>query len=162
MGSTQLYADDTAISIAGYSQEDLETKLSIALRDSITWMRRNKLTLNTDKTKAMCFGTPHTIRQVTDPTIVYGDIEIELVDDYKYLGVVLDPTLKFYRHVDYLKRKIVGRLRMLSKLRPIMNEETSLTLYKSLLITILDYSDIIYDCLSKYNTDILQKSENGA
>ena len=84
------------------------------------------------------------------------------MDTYKYLGMMLDPTLKFDKHVDYMKRKLVGRLRMLSNVRPIMKQETALHLYKTLLVPILDYCDIVYDCLTKYNSDILQKLQNGA
>ena len=35
-------------------------------------------------------------------------------------------------------------------------------LYKTLLVPILDYCDVIYDCLTKYNSEILQKLQNGA
>ena len=51
---------------------------------------------------------------------------------------------------------------MLGKIRPIMKEQIALHLYKTLLVPILDYCDMVYDCLPKYNTDILQKLQNGA
>ena len=51
---------------------------------------------------------------------------------------------------------------MMSKLRPITNENTSLTLYKTLVIPIIDYCDIIYDCLTKRDSDMLQRLQNGA
>ncbi len=43
-----------------------------------------------------------------------------------------------------------------------MKEETALHLYKTLLVPILDYCDVVYDCLTKYNSDTLQKLQNGA
>ena len=90
--------------------------------------------MNTSKTKAMCLGTPYTTSQIIDPVISYDNVNIDLVDSYKYLGIVLDPNLKFDKHVDYMKRKLVGRLHMLSKLRPIFRERTALNLYKALLV----------------------------
>ncbi len=50
---------------------------------------------------------------------------------------------------------------MLSKIRPILKEETALHLYKTLLIPIVDYGDVVYDCLTKDNSDTLQKLQNG-
>ncbi len=141
---------------------DLEYRLTLALEQSKNWMAMNKLTMNTDKTKAMTIGTTYTTSQIENLTVKTGNTDIEVVDSYKYLGVVLDKNLKFDNHVDYMKRKLVGRLRMLSKLRPILKETTALHLYKTLLVPILDYCDIMYDCLSKYNSEILQRLQNGA
>ena len=161
-GATFLYADDTAIRIEGRSQAELEECLSAALHQSMIWMAQNKLTMNTSKTKTMFFGTPYSIAQINDPVIKYENTEIEVVDHYKYLGVVLDQSLGFDKHVDYMKRKLVGCIRMLSKLRPILKKGTALCLYKTLMVPIMDYCDIMYDCLSKYNSDILQKLQNRA
>ncbi len=110
----------------------------------------------------MCFGTNHTISQIYDLEIRANNITIEVVDKYKYLGVDLDPCLTFSKHVDYLKGTITGRIRMLSKLRPILNDNTSPTLYKTLVLSILDYSDMVYDCMTKRDSESLQRLQNGA
>ena len=41
---------------------------------------------------------------------------------------------------------------MLTKLRPIVGEEVSLALYKSLMVPLLDYADMVYDTLSAQAT----------
>ncbi len=99
---------------------------------------------------------------VQDIKIEQNGQDVKIVDRFKYLGVILDPYLKFDKHVDYIKRKVVGRLRMMSKLRPITNEKTALTLYKTLVIPIIDYYDIIYNCLTKRDSETLQQLQNGA
>ena len=107
-GPSYLYADDTAITVTAANQEQLERKLTQALRESITWMNKNSLTMNIKKTKIMCFGTNHTLKMVQDIKIEQGGQEVEIVDRFKYLGVILDLYLKFDKHVDYVKRKVVG------------------------------------------------------
>ena len=51
---------------------------------------------------------------------------------------------------------------MLGKLRHIVGEEVSLCLYKTLITPLLDYGDIVYDCLSAKDSFELQKIQNCA
>ena len=61
--TTHLYADNTAITVKATTVEELEYRLSHALGQAQRWMHIDKLTLNLSKTKAMCFGTSHTLNQ---------------------------------------------------------------------------------------------------
>ena len=47
--------------------------------------------------------------------MLFNDEEIEFVDQFKYLGVILDGSLKFKPHVDYLVRKVTPKLRTLGQ-----------------------------------------------
>ena len=85
-----MYADDTAISVGGDSQSHLEQQLNNKLGQVAHWINNNGLTLNIKKTKAMMFGTTYTLGQLNDVTIEYHGQRIEVVDQYKYFGVILD------------------------------------------------------------------------
>ena len=98
-----LYADDTAITVTAGTPAELEYKLSHALTLAQRWMQKNRLTLNLKKTKAMCFGTNHTLNQVKDLLIKHEHDVVELVDNMKYLGVILDSMLTFKDHVTYIR-----------------------------------------------------------
>ena len=52
----------------------------------------------------MFFGMPYTTSQINEPIIRAGNVTIEAVEEYKYLGVVLDKNLKFDKYVDYIKQ----------------------------------------------------------
>ena len=121
------------------------------LYTAYSWMCQNKLCLNLSKMKSMVFGSNYTVNKVDNINLNVGSTQIELVKKYKYLGVVLDNTLTFSEHVKYLKGKIVGRIKMLGKLRPLVGQEIALSLYKSLILPVLDYADVVYDCLSAKN-----------
>ena len=87
---------------------------------------------------------------------------LKLWTKIKYLGIILDSERKFCGHADYLKRMLIGRIKMLEKLRPLVGQDISLNLYKTMVLPVLDYTDIVYDCLrAKYCTD-LQKIQNYA
>ncbi len=61
-----------------------------------------------------------------------------------------------------MKKKLIGHLKMLGKLKPRVGEVVSLQLYKSLILPVLDYGDIIYDCLSARDSKRLQTIQNCA
>ena len=87
---------------------------------------------------------------------------IESVGEYKYLGILLDKNLKFDRHVQYVRRKCIGRLNMLGKLWRLVGQEVSLDLYKSLITPLLDYGGMVYDCLTAKDSAVLQQVQNCA
>ena len=73
-----------------------------------------------------------------------------------------DNRLTFGPHVEYFKGKIIRKLKMMVKFRPIKKKETSLILYKVLVVSLFDYADIDYDCLGDKDMYTLQKLQNGA
>ena len=85
---------------------------------------------------------------------------IERVSSYKYLGVKLDQNLNFSTHVEYIRAKTIGKIRLLGKIAPILDQKTSLYLYRSLVLPIFDYADYVWDCLSQQDTLTIQKLQN--
>ena len=112
----------------------------------------------------MVFGTAHTLSNISEDTVKLkvNDTDIELMETCKYLGVYLDSKLNFRRHIEYLTHRAMDRLCMLGKMRMFVTHETSLKMYKSLLVPILDYGDMLYDWLGVSNSSKLQKVQNSA
>ncbi len=157
-----LYADDTAISVRSSDPQQLQLLLQVQINTAADWLQRNRLSLNVSKTKIMVFGTSTMVNRAMDIEVMYGQDSIELVDRFKYLGMILDNTLSFKYHVDYVCRKIIPRLKMLSKMRSIANESICLYLYKTLMLPLFDYGDVIYDCIFQQDSEKLQKLQNAA
>ena len=81
-----LYADDM-IAIA-----DIENDLQIIMNAVHKWCKLWRLKVNIEKTKVVHFRTSrHT---VADTGFTYGDLDLETVSQYKYLGVILDEHSK--------------------------------------------------------------------
>ena len=110
----------------------------------------------------MCFGTDAMLRRCMDIVLEYRGNVIEKANSFKYLGIQLDPKLSFHDHVEYIYRKMVPRLKMLAKIRNITGQGMSMYLYKALLLPILDYGDIIFDCLMQRDNARLQSLQNSA
>ncbi len=56
----------------------------------------------------MLHGTSCTLKKLKNPMVTYENIEIELVDSYKYLGIVIDLTLTFSQYGNNIKGKAIG------------------------------------------------------
>lgn len=85
---------------------------------------------------------------------------IKRCEKMKYLGIVLDPQLNFGKHIAYIQSKVIPKIKTLSKIAPIVRQSTSLMIYKTLILPIIEYGDIIYDCLSVKDAATLQKLQN--
>ena len=90
------YADDTVISISTDTQIKAMERMGQDLKSLETWCNMNKLTINTKKTKIMYFCTTNKTKQLTPNhnNYLYGNL-LQIVDSYKYLGVILDTNLNF-------------------------------------------------------------------
>ena len=110
----------------------------------VQWLRLNKLTLNVKKTKLMIFGTTNKLQNIKHSPLYINNEIVENVAYFKYLGVILDPTLTFPDHINKLYKKTCSKSGMFKKVRSFIDHSISLTLYKSLVLPHLDYCDTIY------------------
>ncbi len=75
---------------------------------------------------------------------------------------MLDSRLTFQAHTDYMKSKTFGKIKLLGRVRNIIDKETALLLYKCLILPIYDYCDYVYYPLGANSIDVLQKLQNVA
>ena len=156
----QLYADDTVIYLSGNNTLTTVAKIQEDITRLYEWCSRNRLTINIQKTKAMIIGSKSLIKKCNPPSIKLGTNIIEYVKSYKYLGITLDQTLTFNNHINRLIQTLSHKAYQLAKIRRYINEETSLKIYKAMIIPYLDYGDIIYDAAPLKQLEKLQKIQN--
>jgi len=78
-------------------------------------MKANKLSINKSKTKAMIFHAPQ--RRVQIPTIKIEDSVIEFVNEFNFLGIMLDRHLNWKAHRDLLSKKLSKTVGILHRLK---------------------------------------------
>ncbi len=159
--TSYLYADDTAIVMKGKNVNDITHGLTSDLQTITKWFAANKLCLNAGKTKSMLFYNPQSFRGNKELLVFNNQDEIEQVTQFRYLGVELDSTLKFDKHVDYLRKKVNQRTRLLWKMRSYISKELALALYNSLIDPLFLYCNYVYDGMSltsKRSVQVLQNS----
>ena len=106
-----MYADDpTLISTYETFSTDvsdihtIERNFNTELLLILTWLSRNKHLINTTKTKMTIFHIQK--RDVSYPTIFMNTSLVDIVDYFKFLGIMINKHLKWTTHIEYIAVKI--------------------------------------------------------
>ena len=118
--------------------------------------------LHKGKTECVLFGTSPRLSTACNFSVsVQGHI-IKRVTEFRYLGIVLDEALTFSAHVKYLISKAGKRLGMLSRVRNNISMHTANVIYKSFILPVLDYCDLVWGCCGRVNADHLERLQRRA
>ena len=157
---TVMYADDTSLMCKAKDVNELKVKLESNLKAVANWFKANKLTLNTDKTKFMVFGTNHMIDQYNDITLSFDDKLIEKVSVFKYLGIKFDSNMSWSSHIDYLSGNISKRIGIVKRIKHFIPQETLIMLSNALVIPHFDYASSVWSNCSANDQNNLQVLHN--
>ena len=156
---TVKFADDAAVT-------GLISNSEFSYRQGIdrflSWCKDNFLVLNVKKTKEMIIDFRRN-KNTLQPLTLENE-EIERVDHYKYLGVMIDSKLSFSKHVDYIYKKGQQRLYFLRRLRNFSIDKSIMTVfYQTFIQSVLTYNFLgWYGGLSARNRNKLFKIVNTA
>lgn len=145
-----IFADDIVLLLSGKSIRIIQNKLESALEKISNWSKQTGFRFSVTKTKIVhfCRKTNCTV----DPVLFLDGNEIEVVDNHKFLGMNFDRKLNWNRHIKILRNKAMGTIRILrtlSNTRWGSDRRTLLVLYKSLVLSKIDYGSFIYSTASK-------------
>ena len=140
-----MYADDTTLfgtydkfeSIGDKNIETIENNINKQLSLIVAWLHRNKLLINTAKTKMIIFHTPH--RKVTYPRIKINNSSVEVVDEFKFLGIFIDKQLKWSTHTEFIAKTISKYTGVINRLKHTLPLRILFTLYNTLILPHLHY-----------------------
>ena len=157
-----VYADDATATARSKLLASAEKVTNETLVGTNTWCYENKLTLNTGKTEYMIFGTKARLSNQPKVELKVGDHSLREVTSYRYLGTTLDPTLNATAQLTKLNQLLAQKLTSFRKIRRCMSEKSAITIYKTTILPIFDYNDIIYYLLNKQQLTKLQRMQNRA
>ena len=140
-----LYADDLALSLTCKTINECNQLCNGELKKIFEWSVSNKLSINYGHDKS--YYMLHSFRNLDTSSfnISINNNFLENLTKAKYLGVILDPHLKYKHHIEYIAEKIsksIGILFKLKKLktpRPILKQ-----IYYSLIYSLLNYNICSY------------------
>ena len=72
----------------------------------------------------------------------------------------LMPISSWSKHVDEIWKKVSSAIGALNRVRPLISKGTAIQIYNALIMPHLDYCSPVWDCLSGYLNDKLQKLQN--
>ena len=145
-----LYADDAVISLS------CPTKMQVAINLISQWCATNCLTVNEKKTKWMYFNN----FQRKNPVFTMNGTILERVYNFTYLGLTLDPELKFIEHRKSTVRNIRNKVIQASRARIFIDIPAALTMYKTMILPSFDYVDYVWDRCNIGESNELQYLQN--
>ena len=131
------FADDSCLQgLISIANDELDYRNSIDY--FTTWCKKNKLSLNTDKTKELIID----FRVKKDPIdpIFIDNKQIEQVDSYKYIGIIVDNKLNWDLQATSVYKKVNKRMYFLRKLASFKVDSSLLSLfYNSVIQSIISF-----------------------
>ena len=161
------YADDSTLTSCKESVAEINQELNQNCEQVTTWMMENELCLNADKTHLMVGGTSQR-RQIVKPE---ENIDIEM-DGFplkesvekseKLLGVILQPNLKWNKHIHELQNRLKDRLTGLTKIRYIVSASFRKAAAEGIFTSVLTYCMPAWGGADKGDLQDLQVMQNRA
>ena len=143
-----MYADDTTLTgsvedfLNGHSNESTEDIITKELIKISTWMEVNKLLINESKTKIMFFHMPPMC--IDALTIRMNGVEIEVVDDFNFLGITINKSLNWKSHVNVSCNKVLKYIAVIHRTKKYLPFSVLQTMYKSLILPIIYYGLLLW------------------
>ena len=106
------YADDIKVWAPGPKIPQLESMINSYLRDVSIYLKENSLLISASKSTVTLF-TPDKHQFHTHPDITLEDTQLPLERSPKILGVIIDPSLSFHKHCNYVTGRIEKKNNML-------------------------------------------------
>lgn len=85
---------------------------------------------------------------------------IEVVDSYKYLGVILDNKFDFKENINYVLKKMSKKVGLLGRLRNKLPFNSAVLIYKTIISPHVDYCASMLFMCNKTKIEKLQKVQN--
>ena len=138
-----MYADDSTLTCSSSNVDEIQNNLNTALAKIYNWCARNKLTINASKTKSMLIGTKQKVHGVGLNVTIAGNSVVK-VDHCKCLGVIIDESLSWGPHVEYVKKTVSCKMGMLKRIRDYVPQSSLKSLFVSLVMPSLDYCSTVW------------------
>ena len=112
MSTTKLFADDCALYREVNSTRDALILQSDIINHLFSWSQRWQLPLNVNKCKIINISN----KKTNPPTTYFlNDSNLEWVDTFKYLGVVIDHKMKWGDQINHSTSKATKILNLLRR-----------------------------------------------
>jgi hypothetical protein len=164
--SPRLFADDTNLTAAGETIEEVELAMNNDLLRIKEWLLANKLSLNVAKTEFLLIGSHHKLNNLdSQPSVNIGHDSIKQVQHSRHsrvLGVEIDENLSWNKHIENVVKKVTSGIGAMRRIRDFVDRETLSSIYNALIRPHFDYCSEVWDTLGVGLSSRLQKLQNRA
>ena len=159
-----MYADDTSLSCQNHSMRQLNRVLNQDLKALHKRLRGNKLSLNVAKTQSMVISTKQKLAvlksQAEQLNLHIHDKDLDGVQSIRYLGVHIDSTLDWKKHIQEVSKKISRSLGLIKYAKSFLPLDLLRNLYTGLVDPHFRYFYAVWGVCGLAEIQQLQKLQN--
>ena len=146
-----MYADDTELHYCHCQLQRVEQVLQNELEQVYNWLAVNRFKLSVAKSSCMLIGSRQRIGSKSLSLSVNGHV-LQHVSSINYLGLYIDQHLTWQNHIDYVLKRVRGKIYSISRLNPVKK-----LLYQVYLLPVLDYCDVVWAPTNANQTKCLER-----
>lgn len=152
------YADDTNIIFKAPNIDDLEINGNEIMVKATNWFVRNKLCLNNDKTNCILFRNS-TRLALPDSLGIRSLPPIQFSNSTKFLGILIDSSLKWEHHIKYICGKLSKVCYCLRIMNLYINIVIKKTIYFSCFQSVISYGIVFWGACKDTNRVFLNQKQ---
>ena len=132
-----MYADDTVLYVHGKTRLEVAQKLTEAMTSVSSWLADSCVHLNTSKTVCMYFSKRS--NSTAHPDVTINGENIKIVDNFKYLGIILDSHLTFKKQVNKVVKTVKFGLSNFRIIRPYISLQAAKLYMHAMILSHFNY-----------------------
>ena len=146
-----MFADDTNLVVKGENLSELMKTINSELVSLSDYFKANKLKLNADKTKLVCFRkkAKKLCKDLID--IRLDGTKLQCESTATFLGITLDEHLTWENHCNLVANKMSRNTGVLNRVKKVLPSSSLLTIYNSLIASHMYYGLEIWGASSGKN-----------
>lgn len=143
-GDLTTFADDTTHLVGGVKDE-IEISSKTAVRQMENWSIKNELLLNNKKTVIINFKLKKSKEEdESNPLIYLNGRSIQVKNETKFLGLIIDNKLKWDAHIKQVAIKVAAGCYLVKRILAVCNFQTAKAVYHSYVHSRLIYGIILW------------------
>ena len=151
LSQVSLFADDTTLyNIISSSNDENLSLMQADLSTIEKWAFKWLVEFNASKCKCMVFCRKNC--DSLNPHFTFFNMDIQVVQQFQYLGVTLDNKLTWTPHIDGLHQKTQMLLNLMKQYKYIFKRHTLKLIYIYHIKSIIDYADILLSGLTVHQS----------
>ena len=125
-----MFADDVSLYVTGTTINEVLKELQRITDEASKWYTEKKLSINITKSNSMLVGTKYNLAHYnTLLNTKIASTPLQQVNSTRYLGVHIDDTLSWSKHVQAICKSVSFQLSKLKHLSKFVNSELLNTTY---------------------------------
>lgn len=145
-GNITMFADDTAITVAGRGPEILIKKIDLVIEEFSAWCQRNRLILNKSKSVSVKF---YLRRCISDEICELEDIPTAVTT--KYLGTHLDSYLSWDMHIDSVCAKLNKAYYAIKLMKNCLDKPGLIKVYFAMVYSHISLNIMVWGCAKDFS-----------